>query len=272
VTVSRYAGSVMLQPFNSLNLRGDFTRREETREDADGFGEPENTRSNEWRATATYHPSRRVTLRARFEDLRTDDRPILETSPSDSTRLLAWANVQATQWLLLFAEWASTDSENRFTDFERDHDTFQLGLTVVPPASRLTFGAYVSGFRTDTTSDQSGSDDFLLVDDDLSYDAEGSQFLVQASWQASEQLSLKAEASYVKAEGTMDSSPADLDQWSDFDATQTSVSLDGQYEFTNGWGLGGRLGWAKYEQDETTTSPDPDEEVSEVQLVLSKRW
>jgi hypothetical protein len=269
-TTDRYSGVLTIQPLQSLVLRGDFTHTEEKRADAEGFGESADTRTNEGRLNVTYRPARRATLRGLYDWLRTIDEPAFRTSPSDSRKLQAWASVQASSWLLLFANWTNVDAENRFLDFQNQQTAYQAGFNVMPALSPFNVGAFYSYFKTDVTRDRDSiAGDFLLVTSNLSYAAVGTQYLLQVEWRPVERLTFKTELAYITAEGSMDSRPADLGQWTDFKATQKDVSLGGAYEFPSGWGISARLAQSRYEQEDAQGA---DEKITEGQLMLSKRW
>jgi hypothetical protein len=272
VIEDRYEGILTLQPLRSLTLQGDFIHKEETRSDADGFGEAVNSRGNRWGVIATYRPYRRITVRGSYNGLRTQDEPAYSTLPTDSQAWRLWATAQPWWFLLLNLNWQSTNADNRFSDFKNDQNTVQLGFTLTPTAT-VSFGAYYSHFKNDADRPEGDipAGTFLLVDDGISYQAKGNQYLLQASWRPTERFLSQLQYSWLKADGALNTDSAtvgDLGVYSDFEATQQDLSLDMQYEMTNGWGVQGRAAISLYKE----TDVDNDEKVTDVRILLSKRW
>jgi len=274
VDEDRYAASLSLRPFSRLTLRGDVTRTEQVRDDAEGFGLPSDSRKTEWKASAFYRPVRRVNLRGSYSMLHVDDEAGLPTDPIDSRRWQAWASAQPWSFLSVNASYLDVHAEN--DDFNRDEDrsVVQTGVTVMPLAS-VSVGGFYSRFHNEVTTPVTALSEgvTLRVDNSTPYDAVGTQYGLFADWRPTERLTLRGQYSVLRAKGSFETSSAtfgDLGAYSDFDARQWDLAVDLGYEWASGWGVNTRFGKSSYAQEGDVD--EEDEDILEGKLVLSKRW
>ncbi len=274
LTEDRYAAALTFSPWNNVSLKGDVSYSTKDRDENEAFGMPGTTKTTSWKATLSYKPVRRVSLRAAYGMDDIDDPPY-ENSPTEASRLDLWASVRLWRALELHGSWMMVDSKNDDTDFENNRSIGQAGL-VLTPVSWLMVSGHYSRFDLDVTqsqanieSDPGGID--LGLTDDVPFDATGNHYVFELTVRPVERLSLTGGYAYLDADGKMKTTSSvigDVGSFSKFDANQEDISLGLQYETEGGWGLRTKAVRSTYEQDNV----DNDEEVRELELLLSKRW
>ncbi|MCK5308434.1 MAG: hypothetical protein KAJ73_07485, partial [Zetaproteobacteria bacterium] len=111
-----------------------------------------------------------------------------------------------------------------------------------------------------------------IVDEDVPYTADGTQYMFQAVWSATKKLQLTGQYSYLQAEGSYDADItgfADVEDYSGLDAIQEESSLDLTYTMNDGWGVSARFAQMSYEDKESNLE---DEDVSEISASVTRRW
>jgi len=162
--------------------------------------------------------------------------------------------------------------KNEDTSRDEDRDVYQASLffTFETP---VTLGLVYYRFRDDVDTPSGWtSDDALILNPEMPYNADGNQFVIQASWQATEQLGLEAHGAYLDAEGSFETDASGFEEvggYSEFNAVQKELFFGILYEIGAGWELEGSYTYSDYDD---RVSAEGDETANEFFGLIKKRW
>ena len=270
--LNRHKLTVNYYPVDILDLKGEFSLTDTQREDNELWGLPDDTSSNEWRLTARIKPSQKVKIKGIFADRNTDN-PAYQSSSTDSRKIQLFGQWVPSPGLCLEADLKDFADENTDSGQVNDRQIVSAAVTYAPPKPFfLAFRVYQ--FTNDISADITFADiaPSPIVDEDVPYTADGTQYMFQAVWSATKKLQLTGQYSYLQAEGSYDADItgfADVEDYSGLDAIQQESSLDLTYTMNDGWGVSARFAQMSYEDKESNLE---DEDVSEVSASVTRRW
>lgn len=270
--LNRHKLTVSYYPIDILDLKGEYALTDTEREDNELWGLPEDTSSSEWRLTARIRPGPKLKFKADYTD-RSTDNPAYRSSPTESRKLHLSGQWVPAGGLCIDADLRDFDDENSDSGQVSDRQILGAAVTYTPP-SPVSLAVRVYRFTNDISADLTFADTAPtpITDEDVPYKAEGTQYLLQAVWNASKKLQLTGQYSYLQAEGAYDADIAgfaDVESYSGLDAVQKESSLDLQYTLKEGLWLSGRLAQLSYEDSK---GGFPDEDVSEVSASVTRKW
>jgi len=270
--LNRHRLTVNYYPLDNLDFKGEYSLSDTRREDNELWGLPDDTSSNEWRLTARFKPLSKVKIKAAYSDKVTDN-PAYRSSPTGSRKILLSGQWIPASGLCLEADLRDFADENTDSGLVNDRQIVGAAVTYTPQRP-LSLALRVYQFNNDITADITFADisPTPILDEDVPYKADGTQYMLQATWNANKKLQVTGQYSYLQAEGSFDAAIAgfaDVEDYSGLDAVQQVSSLDFKYTLNDGWGLSGRLAQLSYEDKESTL---PDEDVSEVSASVTRKW
>jgi hypothetical protein len=270
--LNRHRLTVNYYPFEGLDLKGEYALTDIEREDNELWGLPEDTSSNEWRFTARVRPTQKMKLKAAYTDKSTDN-AAYSSSPTDSRKTHVSGQWIPSTGLCLEANLENYSDENTDSGQINDRQIMGAGVTYTPP-SAFSLALRVVRFTNDIKADITFADitPTPITEEDVPYSAEGTQYLVQAVWNANRKLLVTGQYSYLQAEGSYNADVAGFDDVADYsglDAVQRESSLDVTYTLSGGWGISGRLANLTYEDRD---SGQENEDIRQASAALTRRW
>lgn len=270
--LNRHRLTVNYYPMDNLDLKGQFSLTDTQREDNELWGLPDDTSSSEWRLTARIKPAPKVKIKVSYADKATDN-PAYQSSPTDSRKILLSGQWIPSPGLCLEADFKDFADENTDSGQVNDRQIVSAAVTYTPPRPfSLAFRVYQ--FTNDISADLTFADTAPspITDEDVPYTAEGTQYMLQAVWNASRKLQITGQFSYLQAEGSFDVDTTgftDVGDFSGLDAVQQESFVDLRYTMNDGWGVSARFAQLSYEDKESNLE---DEDVREVSASVTRRW
>ena len=270
--LNRHKLTVNYYPVDILDLKGEFSLTDIQREDNELWGLPDETSANEWRITARIKPSSKIRIRSTFSDKSTDN-PAYQSSSTDSRKIQLFGQWFTSTGLCLEADFKDFADENTDSGQVNDRQIIGAAITYAPPRPfSLAFRVYQ--FTNDISADIIFADTAPspIIDEDVPYSADGTQYMIQAVWSASKKLQLTGQYSYLQTEGSYDVEIAgfgDVEDYSGLDAVQQESSLDLIYAMNNGWGVSARLAQLSYEDKQSDLA---DEDISQISASVTRKW
>jgi hypothetical protein len=175
--------------------------------------------------------------------------------------------------LCLDADLKDFSDENTESGQVNDRQIISAGVTYTPPRP-LSLAFRIFRFVNDIKADLTFADiaPVPVTDEDVPYSADGTQYMVQAAWNASRSLLVTGRYSYLQAEGSYKTDATgfeDVGAYSGLDAVQQESSLDLDYTLGGGWGLAARLAKLTYKDK---ASDLDDEDISQLSASVTRRW
>lgn len=270
--VNRHKVAVNYYPLKKLDFKGEFSLTDTQREDNELWGLPGDTSSSEWRFTVRARPISKVKLKAAYADKATDN-PVYQSSPTDSRKVMLSGQWVPAAGLCLEADLKDFADENTDSGQVNDRQILSAAVTYTPPKPfSLAFRVYQ--FSNDISADITFADitPTPVTDENVPYSADGTQYMLQAVWNASKKLQVTGQYSYLQAEGSYDTDApgfSDVESFSGLDAVQKESFLDLKYTRNDGWGVAARLAQLSYKDRESSLE---DEDISEISASVSRRW
>jgi len=270
--LNRHKLTVNYYPMDNLDLKGELSLSDTEREDNELWGLPDDTSSSEWRFTARMKPAAKVKVKAAYSDKVTDN-PAYQSSPTDSRKIQLSGQWVPLAGLCIEADLRDFADENTENGQINDRQILSAAVTYTPPKPfSLAFRVYQ--FTNDISADLTFADTSPtpIVDENVPYTADGTQYMLQAVWSASKKLQVTGQYSYLQAQGSYDADISgfdDVEDHSGLDAIQQESSLDLRYTMNEGWGVSARLAQLSYEDSKSDL---PDEDVSEISASVTRRW
>lgn len=269
---TRYRASVTYYPATGIKIRGKLGREEIEREDEESWSLPDETSTDLWGITGRVRYGKNWMLRLEHEDRSTTD-PQYPTTPTDRSRTTLGVQWRPRPNVMVVADVKDICDENSESGHENKKLFFNGGVTY-SPIGPVSLGFHYFRFEddVDTNLTYDGAGGTIVTDTDVPYRARGDQYLIRASWVATEHLQLESDFSYLDAEGAYDARDPNFDDvglYSILDVVQRESSLGVRYSFRRDWELSVRLARLEYEDQGALIT---DETIDKVGAVVSKRW
>lgn len=270
--LNRHKLTVNYYPLDVVDLKGEYTLTDREREDNALWGLPGDTSSSEWGLTARIKPVSKLKIKAAYAD-KTTDNPAYQSSPTDSRKVHLSGQWVPAAGLCIEADVRDFADENTDSGQINDRRIIGAAITYTPPTP-LSLAFRVYQFTNDISANLTFADiaPTPVIDDDVPYLAEGTQYMLQAVWNASKKVRVTGHYSYLQAEGSYDADTtgfADVETFSGLDTVQQESSLDLRYTMGGGWGVSARLAQLSYEDRESSLE---DEDISEVSASVTRTW
>lgn len=291
--IDQITETIRYKPFRGFTLKGEYTHKEKDRKNADEWSLPTLTTYDIYTLSTYSKISKHTKLTVKYiyqninqkeDTIISDD--ISDIEPEHSNQGIVSLSWTPLHWLSAFLRYDKTEDTthnlqildtsdgNHFRESLEDSLCGSITFCLREDISLTPTYTYM---HTKINQDlvYSGTS-YEIVDEAVENTDKAHNYALNLSYRPKDNLSLSATIDYTKSYGMFYSTDAtatesvSIASFSEVEVEELTYSLEGTYEFKNGWGLGLEYSYTDLEDDSYDGSESGD--YHSTLMMLSKKW